>query len=29
VDVLPLDRLDEAHAAVARGGVRGRYVLVP
>jgi NADPH:quinone reductase-like Zn-dependent oxidoreductase len=28
-EVLPLDRLDEAHAAVAKGGVRGRYVLVP
>jgi NADPH:quinone reductase-like Zn-dependent oxidoreductase len=28
-DVLPLDRFDEAHAAVAKGGVRGRYVLVP
>jgi NADPH:quinone reductase-like Zn-dependent oxidoreductase len=27
--VLPLDRLDEAHTAVAKGGVRGRYVLVP
>lgn len=27
--VLPLDRLDEAHAAVAKGGVRGRYVLRP
>ncbi len=28
-EVLPLDRLDEAHAAVAKGGVRGRFVLVP
>jgi NADPH:quinone reductase-like Zn-dependent oxidoreductase len=28
-DVLPLDRFDEAHAAVAKGGVRGRYVLRP
>jgi len=28
-EVLPLDRFDEAHAAVAKGGVRGRYVLVP
>ncbi|HEX5088294.1 MAG TPA: NADP-dependent oxidoreductase [Nocardioides sp.] len=28
-EVLPLDRVDDAHAAVARGGVRGRYVLVP
>jgi len=28
-EVLPLDRLDEAHAAVANGGVRGRYVLQP
>ena len=28
-EVLPLDRVDEAHAAVAKGGVRGRYVLVP
>jgi D-arabinose 1-dehydrogenase-like Zn-dependent alcohol dehydrogenase len=28
-EVLPLERLDEAHAAVAKGGVRGRYVLVP
>ena len=26
-EVLPLDRLDEAHAAVAKGGVRGRFVL--
>jgi len=26
---LPLDRFDEAHAAVAQGGVRGRYVLLP
>ena len=29
VEVLPLDRFDDAHAAVAKGGVRGRYVLVP
>lgn len=29
VAVLPLDRYDEALAAVARGGVRGRYVLRP
>lgn len=29
VEVLPLDRVDEAHAAVAKGGVRGRYVLTP
>jgi NADPH:quinone reductase-like Zn-dependent oxidoreductase len=29
VEVLPLDRLDEAHAAVAKGGVRGRFVLQP
>jgi NADPH:quinone reductase-like Zn-dependent oxidoreductase len=28
-EVLPLDRVDEAHAAVAKGGVRGRYVLQP
>jgi hypothetical protein len=28
-EVLPLDRFGEAHAAVAKGGVRGRYVLVP
>jgi NADPH:quinone reductase-like Zn-dependent oxidoreductase len=28
-EVLPLDRFDDAHSAVARGGVRGRYVLVP
>ncbi len=28
-EVLPLDRVDEAHAAVRKGGVRGRYVLVP
>ena len=28
-EVLPLDRVDDAHAAVAKGGVRGRYVLVP
>jgi NADPH:quinone reductase-like Zn-dependent oxidoreductase len=28
-EVLPLDRFDDAHAAVARGGVRGRFVLVP
>jgi NADPH:quinone reductase-like Zn-dependent oxidoreductase len=28
-EVLPLDRVDEAHAAAAKGGVRGRYVLVP
>jgi NADPH:quinone reductase-like Zn-dependent oxidoreductase len=28
-EVLPLDRYDEAHAAVAKGGVRGRYVLQP
>ena len=28
-EVLPLDRFAEAHAAVAKGGVRGRYVLVP
>jgi NADPH:quinone reductase-like Zn-dependent oxidoreductase len=28
-EVLPLDRFDDAHAAVAKGGVRGRYVLVP
>jgi len=28
-DVLPLDRYDEAHAAVAKGGVRGRFVLQP
>jgi NADPH:quinone reductase-like Zn-dependent oxidoreductase len=27
--VLPLDRAAEAHRAVAKGGVRGRYVLVP
>ena len=29
VEVLPLDRVDDAHAAVAKGGVRGRYVLTP
>ena len=28
-EVLPLDRFDDAHAAVAKGGVRGRYVLTP
>ena len=28
-EVLPLDRYADAHAAVAKGGVRGRYVLVP
>jgi NADPH:quinone reductase-like Zn-dependent oxidoreductase len=28
-EVLPLDRVDDAHGAVAKGGVRGRYVLVP
>ena len=28
-EVLPLDRFDEAHAAVSKGGVRGRYVLQP
>ena len=28
-EVLPLDRFAEAHAAVAKGGVRGRFVLVP
>lgn len=28
-EVLPLDRLDEAHSAVAKGGVRGRFVLQP
>ena len=28
-EVLPLDRYDEAHAAVAKGGVRGRFVLRP
>jgi NADPH:quinone reductase-like Zn-dependent oxidoreductase len=28
-EVLPLERFDEAHAAVAKGGVRGRYVLQP
>ena len=28
-ETLPLDRFDEAHAAVAKGGVRGRYVLLP
>jgi len=28
-EVLPLARFDEAHAAVAKGGVRGRYVLQP
>jgi NADPH:quinone reductase-like Zn-dependent oxidoreductase len=28
-EVLPLDRVDEAHDAVAKGGVRGRYVLTP
>jgi NADPH:quinone reductase-like Zn-dependent oxidoreductase len=28
-EVLPLDRFGEAHAAVAKGGVRGRYVLTP
>jgi NADPH:quinone reductase-like Zn-dependent oxidoreductase len=28
-EVLPLERFDEAHAAVAKGGVRGRYVLKP
>jgi len=28
-EVLPLDRFGEAHAAVAKGGVRGRFVLVP
>ena len=28
-EVLPLDRLDEAHTAVAKGGVRGRFVLQP
>lgn len=28
-EVLPLDRFADAHAAVAKGGVRGRYVLVP
>jgi len=28
-EVLPLDRLDEAHAAVAKGGLRGRFVLQP
>ena len=28
-EVLPLDRVDDAHAAVAKGGFRGRYVLTP
>jgi NADPH:quinone reductase-like Zn-dependent oxidoreductase len=28
-EVLPLDRVGDAHAAVAKGGVRGRYVLTP
>lgn len=28
-EVLPLDRYADAHAAVGKGGVRGRYVLVP
>jgi NADPH:quinone reductase-like Zn-dependent oxidoreductase len=28
-EVLPLDRFADAHAAVAKGGVRGRFVLVP
>jgi D-arabinose 1-dehydrogenase-like Zn-dependent alcohol dehydrogenase len=27
--VVPLDQVAEAHRAVARGGVRGRYVLQP
>ena len=27
--VLPLDRAADAHRAVAKGGVRGRYVLRP
>lgn len=27
--VLPLDRVAEAHRALAKGGARGRYVLIP
>ena len=27
--VVPLDQVVEAHRAVAKGGLRGRYVLVP
>jgi NADPH:quinone reductase-like Zn-dependent oxidoreductase len=27
--VVPLDRVADAHRAVAKGGVRGRYVLIP
>jgi D-arabinose 1-dehydrogenase-like Zn-dependent alcohol dehydrogenase len=27
--LVPLDRVADAHRAVAKGGVRGRYVLTP
>jgi NADPH:quinone reductase-like Zn-dependent oxidoreductase len=27
--VVPLDRVADAHRAVAKGGLRGRYVLKP
>jgi hypothetical protein len=29
VPVVPLDQVADAHRAVAKGGLRGRYVLIP